>query len=1619
MRGNQQPTLVSLLLFLLLPRDATATAKPQYVVLVPSQLYAGVSEKACVNLHHLNETVTLDILLEHETQITSLLTGQAVKEDSFYCSPFMISGLPSSSAFITVQIQGPTQHFTKRKLMQITKADSLVFVQTDKPIYKPGQTVKFRVVSVDISFGPLNETFPVIYIENPKRNRIFQWQNMDLPVGLLQLSFPLSDEPALGSYKVVVQKDSGKKIEHSFEVDEYVLPKFEVQVKMPKTIAFLEEEFVVSACGLYTYGKPVPGLVTIRVCRMYSRYRSNCHGQSSQSICEEFSKQADDKGCFRQVIKTKVFQPRQKGYDMKIEVEAKVKEEGTGMELSGYGSCEITNTLSKLTFTKADTHYRPGLPFFGQVLLVDEKDQPMPNKNISVRVDLARYQSTFTTDEHGLVNIVIDTSNFTSSFMGFMAVYKENSICYDNWWLDEFHTQAHHSANRIFSPSKSYVHLEPVFGALACGQTQEIRTYYILNRDILGDEKDLTFYYLIKARGSIFSSGSHVLSLEQGDKGAFSFPIQVEPGMAPMAQLLIYAILPDGEIVVDTQKLQIENCFANKVNLSFSPAQSLPASDAHLKVTATPLSLCALRAVDQSVLLLKPEAELSPQTIYNLLPGKSPQGVQYGGPMYGHSENCIKAEEITHNGIVYIPKQDLSDDDANSVFESVGLNIFTNSKIYKPHFCNLPQAYPGMPVAYGGKAPQALPMASVAGAGFRTMSYSEPVSMREDFQEVQVRETVRKFFPETWIWDMVPLDVSGGSELAVKVPDTITEWKASAFCLSGATGLGLSPTISLQVFQPFFLELTLPYSVVRGEAFTLKATVFNYMSHCIRIRVNLEISPDFLAVPVGDHENSHCICGNGRKTVSWAVTPKSLGEVNFTATAEALQSPELCGNKVAEVPDLIQKDTVVKPLIVEPEGIEKEQTFNTLLCASDAELVNQWSLDLPPNVVEGSARATHSVLGDILGSAMQNLQNLLQMPYGCGEQNMVLFVPNIYVLNYLNETQQLTETIKSKAISYLISGYQRQLNYQHSDGSYSTFGGHDRNSQGNTWLTAFVLKAFAQAQSHIFIEKTHITKALNWLSGKQKETGCFEKSGSLLNNAMKGGVDDEVTLSAYITIALLEVPLAVSHSIVRNALFCLETAWASISESQGSHIYTKALLAYAFALAGNQAKRKELLESLNREAVKEEDSIHWQRPGDVQEVKTPYYQPRAPSAEVEMTAYVLLAYLTALPSPSSEDLSSASQIVKWIIRQQNSHGGFSSTQDTVVALQALSKYGAATFTKSKKEALVTIKSSGIFSQEFHVHNTNRLLLQEVRLPDLPGNYATTVSGSGCVYLQTSLKYNVLPKADGKAPFTLHVDTLPLNVNYHRTFQIHINVSYTGERPSSNMVIVDVKMISGFIPVKPSVKKLQTQPNIQRTEVNTNHVLVYIEKLTNQTLSFSFLVEQDIPVKNLQPVPIKVYDYYETDEFAIEEYSAPFSAGTVHPRGQLSSATDFSRKGMMESQVPVIQDATNTQRLLPLWVLAHCGPLEAWPSVSPEGLNPETEKPLLWALPAMHAGSQQREQEPFCFLVPGSRPLHQEEISRRGELRENAVFCSVSLLEIPFRSEKLGPEKHTTAEYLLH
>lgn len=39
-----------------------------------------------------------------------------------------------------MDIKGPTHEFSKRKAVLVKNKESVVFVQTDKPVYKPGQS---------------------------------------------------------------------------------------------------------------------------------------------------------------------------------------------------------------------------------------------------------------------------------------------------------------------------------------------------------------------------------------------------------------------------------------------------------------------------------------------------------------------------------------------------------------------------------------------------------------------------------------------------------------------------------------------------------------------------------------------------------------------------------------------------------------------------------------------------------------------------------------------------------------------------------------------------------------------------------------------------------------------------------------------------------------------------------------------------------------------------------------------------------------------------------------------------------------------------------------------------------------------------------------------------------------------------------------------------------------------------------------------------------------------------------------------------------------------------------------------------------------------------------------
>ncbi|NXQ30451.1 A2MG protein, partial [Alaudala cheleensis] len=418
--------------------------------------------------------------------------------------------------------------------------------------------------------------------------------------------------------------------------------------------------------------------------------------------------------------------------------------------------------------------------------------------------------------------------------------------------------------------------------------------------------------------------------------GVFSLQLSVQADIAPVAQVLVYTTVPSREVIADSAKFNTELCFNNKVDLGFSPSEGLPSSDAHLQFQASPNSLCAVRAVDKSVLLMKAEADLSPTSVYNLLPVKEFHGYAHGSNMALEEPlwNCMAVEPIVRDGITYVPVMGVNEDDTYRILKEMGLKVFTNTYVRKPRICSPSIYHPETSHVHDTNIDVACLELSIVDFFFIS-PHSGMVAERSSGQlstPQEVTETVRKYFPETWIWSLVPISSEGKADLEVTIPDTITEWKANAFCTSAATGFGLSPTVSLRAFQPFFVELTMPYSVVRGESFTLKATVFNYLPACIRVSVTLAQSTHFLAALVEKETESHCLCENMRKTVAWLVTPKSLGQVEFSVTTEALQDQQPCGNFIVETPEKGRKDTVIRQLLVEPEGVEKETTQNSVLC---------------------------------------------------------------------------------------------------------------------------------------------------------------------------------------------------------------------------------------------------------------------------------------------------------------------------------------------------------------------------------------------------------------------------------------------------------------------------------------------------------------------------------------------------------------------------------------------------------------------------------------------------------------------------------------------------------------
>ncbi|MEE6485599.1 hypothetical protein FKM82_014345 [Ascaphus truei] len=1442
---------------------AGGRSDPQYALSVPSMLKSGEIAKACVNLVDHSEYLDLNVMLEYNGKNETIFSEQVPAANTFKCSDFQVPTVPVAvPVFITFEAIGQSIQLLERRSVVIDVMNDVYLIQLDKPIYKKGQKVRIRLISLNSELQPVPTKYSVIYVSDPSGSRMTQWQNQESERGIVALEFQLISEATLGSYSITAETASVGSVNQWFTVEEYVLPRFSVSLGIPTVITILDQSISYNVTAKYTYGQGVPGLLSGRLCRKYDNYYpGNSCNRNPDGICVSITGKLGSDGTFSGNADLTQFQLERSGLQMSFNFDFTVIEEGTGIQVKESQYVSISSQIARIDFEHQDMeqHYKRGIPYLVQLILKDANEKPISNELIELQVN-GKVVQNLTTNAEGRAEYEIDTSNFVQTELVIQANYKNGEQCFDPGWRIPVYSNAYRSVPRFYSWTGSFVDVRPLHGELSCGQRYNTRVLYSLSRNGVGKGVNTaTFYYLVMSKAKIVESGEQRVDLSNSLNGEFSIRLRVCSELAPGAELIVYSILQT-EVIADSVHLDIEKCFKNKVSLNFSVDQGAPGSNVDLQLTAASRSLCGLRVIDSSLLLLNQNQQLTAESVYYALRYLSLYGYYVAGfNVEEPAPPCIDPnEQIFYNGLYYQPVSYYGEGDTNDVFRSAGLVFGTNATLRKPEVCgrgfgsNIRPMFLEKNVAMG-----VLPVSDMAAPNFNVAGTTTAGG---------AITTVRKFFPEVWNFNLTSVSESGSLAIPQVVPDTITQWQGSMFCVSEEEGFGMTRyPANFTAFMPFFVELSLPYSFIRGETLIMKAFVSNYMKQCMKVTVTLQNSDAFSAV-LEEGKQNMCVCSGERASYSWSVKAKSLGVISFSVTAETTHIGATCdGPPDSSQP--LRKDTVEQTVIVEAEGIEKEITYSSLVCVEGKASVFPISITPSVNTVQDSAKAHVTVIGDLLGHAVNNPESLIQMPTGCGEQNLAILMPIPFVLKYLNCTGQLTAAIQDRAVGFMSNGYIKQLGYRHSDGSFSAFGASD--SQGSAWLTALTFWTFEQIKPYTFVDPNVQNQALIYLERLQNlNTGCFTPTGTLFHSDLKGGAENDISFTAYVVAILLQSDYPGGQTLLRSALRCLDAA----SGSQQS-LYNRALMFYAYRVAGNYEKSNALFEQLRAEATSKENTIHWERKVKPDLEAVPFFYAPFASADIEITAYILLG-LTKGPSSSPQDKTYMAQITLWLARQQNSNGGYRSTADTVVVLQALAGYGCLVYKKNANNQVRVSAQNAVIAQ-FNVDSSNRLVVQREALPTASGDYSFSVTGSGCCLVQTTVRYNIpVPKVNSAFSLSVNTSSESCVNDVAYTFTIGIQVSYHGSRNQSNMAIIDLKMLSGYTVDYGSISELRTK--VSKVEQKNNHLYLYLESVSSETTSYSLKVEMGSRVQNFQPSFVKVYDYYESDENGVAVLKHPCS-----------------------------------------------------------------------------------------------------------------------------------------------
>jgi hypothetical protein len=1342
-----------------------------------------------------------------------------------------------------------------------------ILITTDKPIYQPDQTVHIRTLAYEgIELQASEKQIEIEIIDNDG-NKIFRKSFTPNEFGVASFDYVLSDQLPLGIYKIIARIGS-KEVQKSILVKEYVLPKFKIDLLDTKSWYTVDELISGKVSANYFFGKVVEGQVKVEA-KVYrgewvtedTKYGTLRDGEFSFTLS---------------AAKYAVGLDLNQGNGV-LELNITVTDTGGHKE---YESHFITIASEAIQITTlADTNVM-GTQSTYYIITRYPNGVPVDGASVTVTIDGKTYEST--TDSRGITPISFlyngEKELEISASKSGESAYKKMDIIPS-------------MGIKVISDKSLY----------EIGDTAEFDVFY------LGDGATNLVYYEAVSEGFVTSTGRVKLS-----KGQANFQLTITPDMSPSATIRVYKIEKDMDVVRDSLVLLVSSPEALSVNITTDKDIYRPNEDVKLEFYISnsegpAYSAIGISGVDLSVFEVSErfsgfeevfwgleEEFLTPQyQIINYvfdpapipLPIEGEDEIRKGGDEkeFGILSSGPKAQEEAEDAkdswvdnywgamalllvLGYFGLFALAIKYKAAGVVAIFLMILVVFAIASVFYVGISSMQSGSPSLQGDDKVLA-GMAGDEEEGGNIDLFGPNMDDDTDFRwdaqgpfpfaaeggnkindgtqttkPTQPPTHVRNYFPETWYWNPALItDENGYAFVTLTTPDSITSWGIDAIASTKDAQLGTANT-EVTVFQEFFVEPDIPVSVIRNDEFPLKVLVYNYESTASEITVYLHEDSWFELL--SEDTQSILVEGQGVSSVEFVIKAKEVGEHNLTIDASSYTL----------------SDKIVKQLRVDPDGKKIDSVENGQLDNDDTTTVN---IELDENRVEHSEDAYIKLQGGMEAVTLDGAETYIRFVSGCGEQSMSTLSIDILaydtVLNMDGTHEKLFEfeTIVNQGIQHELTFL---LEPENKIGRGIVWFPSDKDV--HPWLTSWGLITFQDAKNAGFNLDDAILKDMqNWLVSQQNDDGSYKfpdwgiyETNNPILKAKK------VATTAYITRALLYSGFPSTHSAITKSLSYIS---ANINE-HWDDAYTLSLSLIAMEDAdGDATTRTNIASRLVELGIEENGTIYWTSDNNMISDGNDNWGFRYSSSPriIEATGYAIMGL-----HKHGGHSQTVNKAVSYLLSHRSGLGGFFSTQDTVVAFQALASIGEVNI----EEMTITISANGetIDTIVFTEDNKDLTYLIDLR-PYLDETTRVTLSSSGegsilyQVYSTQYIPWDIIG-ANEPSEMSLDVSYSTTNIVVTNTITANLKLEYLGDAAKLKMVLVDLRAPVGFSFIEQDFKDLIASGIISQYEINNREVMVYIQDVFPETpVIFSYHLLANKVVKGLVQ-GIHAFDMYNPD-----------------------------------------------------------------------------------------------------------------------------------------------------------